>query len=218
MTVTYEPPLSHSSAQYGESLTREVIESGPAYARGQRSTRWHRIRSGQRFLREQWQTGEVYVHEAYSTWCGQSMFERPNGKYGVLLFQEEVPTGEPACGTCEGRAIGADPSRPEWLFSPSRLSPPRWCPASRSERLVVELPSRPGMRCPARCLVCGVEARMSAGGSWWSGTWGIKQHEPGPDLIPGCPWHAWRELTLATTENGERVAVCRCQAVERTRP
>lgn len=211
MTVTYEPPLSRSSAQVGESLLREVIEEGPPFIRGPRSTRWHRVRSGQRVYRE-WTDS---ISESYTTWCGQGMFDRSHRGYGAPMLAETVTDGDPLCGTCEGRSIGADPEHPEWLFSPMRLIPPRWCPGSRTERLAVELPAAPGIRHPARCLVCGVVARMSAGGSWWGGTWGIRQHEPGPELIPGCPWHAWRELVVALNDNNDRVAACRCQTIER---
>lgn len=217
MTVTYEMPLSRSGAQLGDSLVREVIIEGKPYARGPRSTRWHRVRSGQRILDEHWETGDLTIRESFTTWCGQSMFDRGRGRgaRGPILFADAPPEGEPSCGTCEGRAIGADATHPAWLFSPARLTPPRWCPGSRSERLVVELPPRPGMRAPARCLVCGFEGRMSAGGSWHSGTWGLKQHSPGPDLIPGCPWHAWRELTRAVDDDGHPVAACRCKCVAR---
>lgn len=215
MTVTYEPPLSRSGARSGESLGREVITEGPAYARGPRSTRWHRIRSGQRVLHERWSTGEAYIRESYSTWCGQSMFERPDGKYGgSILFADGPPDGEPACGTCEGRAIGADQDRPEWLFSPMRLEAPPKCPGSQT-LFVVEDQGRYNR---ATCLVCRDVVKMGARGGPYASRWDARVHPPGPGLIPGCPWHAWRELTKAVDEDGNTVAACRCQTIERKNP
>lgn len=213
MTITYEPPLSRSGASVGESLRREVITEGKPYARGPRSTRWHRIRSGQRILDEHWSTGELTIRESFTTWCGQAMFQRERSKCGgPILFVDDVPTGEPACGTCEGRFIGADHDRPEWLFSPARLEPPARCPGSHT-MLVVEDQGRWNR---ATCLVCGDVVKMGAHGGPYASRFDARVHHPGPALIPGCPWHAWRELTKATDRDGNTVVACLCQTIERT--
>lgn len=214
MTVTYEPPLTRSSAQVGEALLQEPITEGPAYVRGPRSSRWHRVRSGTRRLREDWQTGEVTIDESFHLWCGPVLFARAAGRWaGGLLFVDDCPRDEPACGTCEGRAIGADRDRPEWLFSPTSLATPAKCPGSRS-MLVREDQSRWNR---ATCLVCGDVVAMRASGGPYNPHWGSATHEPGPGLIPGCPWHAWRELTTALDDAGQIVVACRCQTVERSR-
>lgn len=210
MTVTYEPPLSRSGAQVGESLLREVIWEGPAYARGPRSTRWHRIRSGQRRLHEDWRTGVVTIRDSYSTWCGRGMFQRDTDR-SLILFADGPAAGEPSCGTCEGRAIGAARDRPEWLYSPMRLDRPLRCPGSHT-MLVVEDQGRWNR---ATCLVCGDVVKMGAHGGPYATRWDARVHEPGAGLVEGCPWHAWRELTVATDDDGNQVAVCRCQTIQR---
>lgn len=63
--------------------------------------------------------------------------------------------------------------------------------------------------------VCGDVVKMGAHGGPYSTRWDARVHEPGPGLIDGCPFHAWRELVLAHDENGAQVAACRCQTVER---
>jgi hypothetical protein len=212
VTVTYEPPLSRSSAQVGESLGREVIESGPAYVRGPRSTRWHRVRAGQRQLRQNYRTGEVTVAESFTSWCGQSLFERAAGRQaGTLLFADAPATDEPACGTCEGRYIGADNTRPEWLFSPTRLLTPKQCPGSHT-MLVREDQGRWNR---ATCLVCGDVVKMGAHGGPYASRFDARVHTPGQGLIAGCPWHAWRELTTALDNDGNTVAACRCMTIAR---
>lgn len=210
MTVTYEPPLSRSGAQVGESLLCEVIWEGPAYARGPRSTRWHRIRSGQRRLDQHWKTGAVSIRESYTLWCGQSMFARNNDN-SPILFADTSGAGEPSCGTCEGRAIGADRGRPEWLYTPMRLEPPARCPGSHT-MLVREDQGRYNR---ATCLVCGDVVKMGAHGGPYASRWDARVHEPGAGLIEGCPWHAWRELALATNGAGGTVVACLCQTIRR---
>lgn len=204
MSVTYEPPLTRSGARIGESLLREVIESGPAYVRTRGMGRWHRVRSGQRVLRE-W-SGELV--ETYQTWCGQ--IAGSNHRSGPALLTDEPPSDDPLCGTCEGRFIGAR-TEDRWLFQPRRLDPPKRCPGSHT-MLVREDQGRYNR---ATCLVCGDVVKMGAHGGPYATRWDARVHEPGPGLIAGCPWHAWRELTLARDENGEQVAACRCQTVER---
>ena len=166
--------------------------------------RWHRIRSGVLRLSE-WD-GELF--ESYTLWCGQHAGTK-RSKAGTPIFTDDVPVGEPSCGTCEGRAIGADPERPDWLFQPERLAAPARCPGS-STVLVVE---DQGHWRHATCLVCGDIVRMRGRGGPYASRWDAENHPPGPGLIAGCPFHAWRELTLARTEDGDPVAACRCQTI-----
>lgn len=208
MTVTYLPPLSRSGARPGESLLVEPITEGPAYLRGPRMGRWHRIRSA--VLRLSQYDGEL--HESYALWCGQHAGTGRSKTGGDPILTDNVPTGEPSCGTCEGRAIGADPERPDWLYSPENLQAPARCPGS-STLLVVE--DQDHWR-HATCLVCGDIVRMRARGGALNGHWDAENHQPGPGLIPGCPFHAWRELVRATTRDGDPVAACRCQTIPTT--
>jgi hypothetical protein len=127
-----------------------------------------------------------------------------------VLLVDEPPTPDPLCGTCEGRYIGARTDE-RWLFQPERLMPPKRCPGSQT--LFVR--EDQGRYNRATCLVCGEVVKMGARGGPYSSHWDARVHEPGPGLIDGCPFHAWRELTLALTDTGQQVVACRCQTVER---
>lgn len=203
MTVQYEPPLSRSAAHVGGWLEREPIMSGPALVRSRQSRRWHRVRAAHRSLH----LFSADIVDHYLTWCGQSYSTHRTG----ALLMDSAPEDQPLCGTCEGRAIGADRSEPHWLFEPMRLDPPKRCPGSHTN-LVLEDQGRYNR---ATCLVCGDVVKMGAHGGPYATRWDARVHESGPGLIEGCPFHAWRELTLARDSDGRAVAACRCQTVER---
>lgn len=198
MTVTYAPPLTGGRRpDYGDSLTHEAIREGLPYVRGPRSTRWHRVRSGYRVLREY----DSEIHEVFHYWCGQAGFGPRE-----LLFAAAPGPGEPSCGTCEGRAIGADRERPEWLFTPWDLETPEVCPASGTQMCA----PIPGNHRVATCLACGALTPIRGRGGPWNPTWGLTSHQPGPDLPEGCEFHAWRHL-----EHHEGVTACRCRFIQR---
>lgn len=191
MTVTYLPPVS--TAPVDDRVVEEAISEGPAYARTRTMGRWHRIRSGRRWIAE-WRPDEL--RESYDFWCGYA-----TGSYANPIFTETPPVGEPACGTCEGRARGADPDHTEWLFQPRGLTPPKVCPGSQT-RAVIEDPTNFRR---ATCLFCGDDVKMRAFGGPWTGDWGAQRHPPGPGLPPGCPLHGWRQLVIR-----DGAPVCRC--------
>ena len=212
MPVTYEPPLRSGSASPGDFLAVEWVRSGPAYARAPRSSRWHMVRSATKRLDEDYRTGDVMIRTSWSMWCGQSMFERTDGRWaGPVLLVDEPPPQEPTCGTCYGRALGADQERPQWRFDPTRLIPPKVCPGTRREWVTLN----PGSHNHGTCQACGVPVRLRAGGSPYNPHWGAESHPPGPGLIPGCPFHAWRQLTTALARDDTPVVICRCQTIYR---
>lgn len=182
MPITLLPPLTRSGPFVG-AVRQEALTEGPAYARSRGGSRWHRVRSAARFHIDG-QDG----HTSYHGWCGQSL----SSSHARAV---DVPDdGAPVCGTCEGRALGYDPERPGLLFTPDTLTPPRFCP---SRTLFVDAGSNVG-----RCLVCQQLAPVKVHG--WNGYPKLQQHVA-LDLVPGCPFHAWRYLVAA----GES-AVCRC--------
>lgn len=191
MSVVLEPPLTRSGAwAYGKPHNYgQPLATGPRYVRTRNMSRWHRSRSGTR--RDD--------HVTYYLWCGAGYVS------GEFLAVEQISDGLPACGTCEGRACGAGqdewPGDGELLFSPRRLIPPKYCPGSRRERFAVEIGRSVG-----QCLACGTVAPMRCMGSVYSGKYAITQHEPGPGLVPGCPFHAWNELAIH-----DGTAKCLCQ-------
>lgn len=214
MTVAYEPPLTRSRPNHGDSLEREVIAQGPPYLRGPRQGRWHRVRSAERVLHENHRNGLVGIRETYTLWCGPFQSQWDVDRAGeTLLFADVVPAGEPSCGTCEGRAIGAgqtgEPT--SWLFSPRRLDQPKVCPGSRT--MLVREDQAVYNR--ATCLVCGDVVAMRASGGPYSPRWGAVTHQPGPELVDGCQWHAWRDLVIARGSDDVDVVACRCRTVER---
>lgn len=179
MAVVLEPPLTRSGAWSPIGWGTPLL-TGPRYVRTQGMSRWHRPRDGVR------RDGKV----RYGLWCGQNVYE-----IAGFIEADQTPPGEPTCGTCEGRAIGA--GQDSWpdesktlIFSPQRLTPPTRCPGSRTT-WCEELSWNVG-----RCLVCGVVAPMRSSGGAYNPTWGLTNHKPGDRLIPGCPFHAWRELEM----------------------
>lgn len=206
MAVTYLPPITRSSAELGASLLMEAVESGPAYARsGRYSTRWHIVRSAVDRIAE-WRNGEI--ERTFTFWCG------PVAHGFRTITTDEVPEGEPLCGTCYGRREGYDPDRPELLFTPVTHARPRVCPGSHSGFYADGDRYNRGT-----CLVCAEPVKLRAcGGRWYGGanSWGPQLHGPGPGLIEPCEFHGWRELTKATDSNGQAVVACRCKCVEAT--
>ena len=195
--VVLEPPLTRSGAVSllpvdSPHREREPVVVGPRYMRSSGQSRWHRTRSGVRY-----NDGRV----AWSLWCGQAMHR---GKEYVTA--EQVLDGVQVCGTCEGRAVGA--GQDDWaaggpglVFSPRRLVPPKFCPGSRRERTWVEI-----ARAVGRCLICGVVEPLRVMGGVYDPKFAIVQHRPGPGLVPGCPFHAWKQLTIS-----DGLAVCLCR-------
>lgn len=190
MTVPLEPPLTRG-APWGCYDWGEPLTVGPRYVRSAGASRWHRPRSGVRKS-----DGRI----RYDQWCGPYV----RGDEG-FREADQVPDGDPVCGTCEGRAIGA--GQDTWpdttrtlVFTPNRLVPPKKCPGSRTE-WCAELAWNVG-----RCLVCGVVTPMRSSGGPYNSRWGMTNHPPGPDLVDGCPFHAWRELHLVDGR-----VECRCK-------
>ena len=195
-TVTYLPPLTRSTAQTGASLLREVISEGPAYARsGNRSTRWHLIRSAEDYISPY--SGEL--HRSLTYWCGQFASRD-------ALTMDEPPQNEPVCGTCFGRREGWQRNH-GLLFTPHGITPPKVCPGSRHMYLAVD--AGDGYY---RCLACGCTVRGWSFGSRYCPDYGLRTHAPGSDLVEPCPWHAWRDLVRADGPSGT-VAACRCQVI-----
>lgn len=197
MTVVLEPPLSRSGVWLPPEHTMPVpLLTGPRFVRGPAASRWHRPRSGTA-------DGDQVT---YHVWCGQIVYRREG-----FASAEELPRSAPLCGTCDGRSVGAGQDTwqveggPELVFTPHRLTPPKRCPGSR-KTWCEEL-----SRSVGRCLVCGAIEPLRASGGPYNPVWGMANHEPGPDLVPGCPFHAWRELLLA-----DGLVICGCRAGDRS--
>lgn len=184
-----EPPYTRSAA--ATWLPRPTpLTTGPRLVRGDHPQRpgryWHRVRSG---TRQPAATHRPVARATWHLWCGPMVFE-PH-----YLTANTVPDGEPLCGTCEGRAIGA--GHPPVLpgisagvlrFEPvtQRPAPPvcpisargmRWSPAM--DRL-----TWPRFTCPVCGEVTGWYGRRP------------RRHEPGPGLVEPCPFHRWDQLVL----------------------
>ncbi len=184
MPVALLPPTSNSGGQWSG---QQPLTTAPRYARGPRNSRWHRNRNA-----ITWPDG----HTHYTWWCGPSGTD--GGRYGALLLADHVPDGEPVCGTCEGRALGAGQDQtpagmPNLRFDPRWQTPPARCPGSGSSTLLVE---QPGGRC-ATCLACGDVHRTRATGGPYNPRWGLAHHKPGPRLVEPCPFHAWNRIVAA---------------------
>src|SRR5688572_15714984 len=141
MPVTLLPPTTSS---LGNWTGQHPIHTAPRYARGPGNSRWHRPRSATRWPDQR---------TTYTYWCGTHGTD--GGKHGPLQLADNTPDGEPVCGTCEGRAVGArqDPTpngMPPLRFDPRWQTPPTRCPGSRSRTLWTPAP---GGRC-GHCLVC----------------------------------------------------------------
>lgn len=211
MSVPLEPPLTRGGA-YGYQ-DKVALTEGPRYARTSRMGRWHRIRSGTRHgaLRDGRKV-LVPAREVWHLWCGQTATS-----LRAILCDVLPDDGAPVCGTCEGRALGAghDPGAVTvegrtLRFDPLRLTPPTRCPGSHDYRLMQDINHRVG-----RCLVCQELMPIRNLGSPYNPTVGLTNHPPGPGLVPGCPFHAWRELI--PTDDGSR-ARCACQTEEGDTP
>lgn len=164
------------------------LTSGPRYARSRLMSRWHRVRHAVRYPDET-------IH--YAFWCG------PGGR--DLLTVDQGPDGEPVCGTCEGRALGAGQDEtpaglPLLRFDPRWMTPPARCPGSGNDRLFVDLSPSVG-----RCVACQELVALRAHGGPYRGGYGPTSHQPGPGLIDPCPWHAWNYVVRRGDE-----AVCGC--------
>lgn len=195
MTVSYAPPLGRSSAFGAERCAEEALSEGPAYVRTRRMGRWHRVRSSTLQLHE---SDPKTLRQSWTTWCGQGV---PYGRDPWLT--DAPPTDEPRCGTCEGRYAGWVAEH-GWIFTPATLDPPKTCPGSQT-MLVQELAYNRGI-----CAVCLKPVKLRGYGSWHNGRYGAQRHAPGLDLIPGCPFHAWRELTIH-----DGAVVCTCTVAHR---
>lgn len=190
MTVTLFPPLTYGCGRE----TAEPLAEGPRFLRTTGMSRWHRPRSGVRYPDNR---------TMYGLWCGQ----HAGGirRAGPLLSAENVPAGELVCATCEGRAIGAGQEQPaegarRLVFTPRGLTPPRYCPGSRTA-LFAALPGGTA----ARCLACRDVHPLRAMGGPYASHVGIIQHPPGARLFAPCPFHRWRHPRAA---EGRLVCVC----------
>lgn len=197
----YAPPLTNAPARFGDALTHEAIAEGPAYARSSRGSRWHRVRSSYRHLRE-W---DGQIHQVWTYWCGQAGYERLNA--GIMLADER-PAGEPSCGTCEGRAIGYDSEHPEWIFTPWRIDRTEKCPGSGTRK---GDDSKGSHWRDGECWTCGEIVRFTWSHSRYGGSdWSVGPHAPGSALMEPCDFHGWREIIRV-----DGVSVCKCQCVEK---
>lgn len=200
MTVVLEAPLTRAGG-YGSWGTRHgpdmPLTAAPRYMRTAGMSRWHRPRSGY--------VSGFHGGRCIRFWCGPGLVWRDG-----VLTAGAAAEGELVCGTCEGRAAGAGqdiwpvPSGPLLVFSPRRLVPPKVCPGSRRERLAEDAGDR-----VLRCLACRQLVPGRSSGGPYNGVYGPVRHAPGPDLVAGCPFHAWNDLVLA-----DGLAVCACSAGE----
>ncbi len=193
MPVALLPPVSTSG---GDWSGQRPLTEGPRYVRGRGNSRWHRPRNA-----TTWPDGRTI----FAYWCGPHGTD--GGKYGPLWLTDEPPAGEPVCGTCVGRALGAGQDDtpaglPPLRFDPRWLSPPARCPGSNSRTLWTPVG---GHRC-GRCLVCGDVLPIRAVGRGYN-AWGAGPvaHPPGTAMVEPCPFHAWHRLE----PNGD-TARCGC--------
>lgn len=189
------PPLS-SHWGLDDRIVAEAIESGPTFVRTRLSTRWHRIRSGVRWLAAY---DPDNIRESYMAWCGPAI---GTTRSGPPIFTDAPPAKEPLCGTCEGRAIGADPEHPEWLFMPRGATPPKLCPGSQT----MWVREDQGHRARGTCLVCQDVVKLRGFGGAYNWNYGIQRHAPGPGLVAPCELHGWRHLLRM----GDLIT-CRCE-------
>ena len=200
MTATYLPPITGSAARTGDSLLQEAVDAGPAYARSSRSTRWHVIRSAIDRIRP-WDPDTITRTLFY--FCGQM-----SGSAHSMQV-DEVPEGEPTCGTCWGRREGVSADNPDLLFTPWALIAPKVCPGSHSDLYRDGAAWNRGV-----CLVCAEPVKLRSYGGWNSGGHGPQRHAPGDGVVSGCEFHGWRYLVKALDAE-ERIAVgCRCKTIE----
>jgi hypothetical protein len=187
--MTVPLPLPPLTRMWGYEDATALTE-GPAFVLGRPSSRyparWHRVRSGYAMP-----TAYADSQTFWLTWCG------PSKRAETVIGSDEVPEGHPTCGTCNGRYEGHRGER-GLIYSPDQLTVPRWCP---SKMLYVNDGWNVG-----KCLACGQRAALRATGGPYNPREIIASHPP-LDLIPGCGFHAWRNLVrLGDT------AVCACRA------
>ena len=184
MPVALLPPVSSSAGTWNGEMP---LTRARRYVRGPGNSRWHRVRSGY-----QWSTGRVTLNY----WCGPFAQDAPGRN--SLQYRDRLPAGEPACGTCVGRALGAKQDEqpadlPPLVFSPLWVKPPAICPGSRSRTLWTEIEEAHGS--VGRCLACGDLVSIRTIGRGYN-AWGAGPvyHAPGRGLIDPCPFHAWNRL------------------------
>ncbi|MGK3093747.1 hypothetical protein ACG93S_28935 [Streptomyces sp. WAC01490] len=178
MTVSLLPPISYGLAA---RIDDTPLTEGPRFVRTGGMSRWHRPRSG------------VLMADArtiYTVWCGQQAGGSSRAR--PLLTAEAVLDGLPVCATCDGRAVGAGqeedgPAGRRLLFGPRTLTPPRWCPGSRTD-LYESLPGGT----TAQCLACRDAHPIRAMGGPYASRAAIVQHPPGEALFAPCAFHRWR--------------------------
>jgi hypothetical protein len=176
--VRLEPPYTRSMGRCDDAIP---LTRGPRLVRTGGMGRWHRTRSGVHLLR--------HDRSVLHVWCGQGV------QLADAITCTMLPAGEPLCGTCEGRAIGAGhpatgtPLDVALLFTPrSQAPPPARCPSHRLyEHEVAGFAWGSVFACP----VCGVATRARAAGGPYNSRVVIEGHAPGPDLYLPCPFHRW---------------------------
>lgn len=196
--VRLEPPYSRSGGGRRGILP---ITRGPRLARTRGMGRWHRPRSGIQFTAD----AALGARVCFTFWCGQA------AQGGDVLTAADVPDGEPLCGTCEGRAIGAGHPpvgvelRVALLFEPaSSKPPPPACPAT----LIRWFGRTPwGWNDVFPCPGCGVATKLRGAGSPYDSHVKITGHAPGHDLIEPCPFHRWDRVAISA--DGSTVG-CAC--------
>lgn len=180
MTVALLPPTTRSAVD----LDIEALAEGPRFVRTRGMSRWHRPRSGVRY---------PHGRTVYGCWCGYGV--GGSEQAGQFLAAEEPPTGEPVCGTCEGRAAGAgqddSPTGRALIFQPRDILPPKNWPGSRRSLYEELAGGRVG-----RCLVCGATEPLRAMGGPYNARYAIVQHPTGAGLVAPCPFHRWRQLAV----------------------
>jgi hypothetical protein len=198
VTIALEPPLAGGFP----AIRSEPLREAPRFMRGPGNGRWHIPRSGQR---------HGLGHTTYAVWCGQTLFDsdrrpRKGARPGPLLGRDDWPDdGAPVCGTCAGRAVGADRDVDELLFAPRRLDPPAWCPGADIGDLWVMVP---GQRNLAVCLACDAVAKLRGGSRGYGWTSVRTAPHPPEELVPPCPFHGWRNLR----PDGTGSSACPCGA------
>lgn len=200
MPVALLPPTTSSGGSWSGQLP---LNEAPRYVRGRGNSRWHRVRCAVTYP-PMHGFGERTI---YTYWCGPSGTDGTE-KYGPLWLVDDVPAGEPVCGTCVGRALGAGQDDtpaglPPLLFSPRWRTPPTVCPGSNKQNLMVALNPQITV---GLCLACGSVERVHALGRGYSAYgYGLIKHAPSSDIVEPCPFHAWSQMVA---RDGR--AACRC--------
>lgn len=192
MPVTLLPPISYSLAAH---LGEQALAEGPRFVRTGGMSRWHRPRSG--VLMADGRT-------IYTVWCGQQVGGL--SRAAAMQTAETVPDDLPVCATCDGRAVGAGqesdgPANRRLLYGPRTLTPPRWCPGSRTDLHEVLPGGTVG-----RCLACRDTHPIRAMGCSYASRAAIVQHPPGEALFAPCAFHRWRHP--ARTAEGHLACAC----------